>query len=203
MIKLSIAVCVYNQENLILQALHSIPEREDIEVVIVNDGSTDRTDAVIQSWRAGQHKFGINYICYPENRGIGYARNVALKACIGEYVGTLDSDDFFYTSKYEQIIGLLDGTDIVYLNIQRNDGVIYYLNESTNRLYCAFHTKCVKRSLFDGLEFKEEHKIAEDWFMNEDLLAKNPTMKFTNITAYHYNWPREGSLCWLASKGKL
>ena len=133
MIKLSVTVCVYNQQNLILQALQSIPEREDIEVVIVNDGSTDGTDASIRSWRDGHHKFRINYIYYPDNKGIGYARNVALKACTGEYVGTLDSDDFFYTSKYEQIINLLDGTDIVYLNIQRNDGVIYYLNESTNR----------------------------------------------------------------------
>lgn len=41
--KLSVVVPVYNQEDLILRALYSIPNREDIEVVIVNDGSTDNT----------------------------------------------------------------------------------------------------------------------------------------------------------------
>jgi len=200
MVKLSIAVCVYNQEELILRALQSIPEREDIEVVIVNDGSTDRTDDIIKSWREWQHKFAINYIYYPENRGIGYARNEALKASTGEWFGTLDSDDYFYTYDYEKVIAQLDDRyDIVYHNLVNNEGTVYYLSDITNRIWCAFTTKCVKKSLFEGLEFKEEHKFAEDLYMNEDLLKKNPKKLYTNITAYHYNWPREGSICWQQS----
>ena len=200
MIKLSIAVCVYNQENLILRALNSIPDREDIEVVIVNDGSTDRTDESVRSWMKNQHKYSVRYLPFDQNKGIGFARNEALKACTGEYMATLDSDDYFITKEFEKVMLYLDGSaDIVYHNLQINDGTIYYLQESTMRLFCAFTDKCVKKSLFDGLEFKEEHRIAEDWFMNEDILSKNPKQRFTNITAYHYNWPREGSLCWLAS----
>lgn len=198
MAKLSIAVCVYNQEKLILRALQSIPEREDIEVVIVNDGSTDRTDESIRSWIGGEHKYSVRYLPFEENRGIGFARNEALKACTGEYMQTLDSDDYFITREFEKVMLYLDGSaDIIWHNLEINDGTIYFLHEGTCRLFCAFTDKCVKRSLFDGLEFKEEHKFAEDWFMNEEILKKNPKKRFTNITAYHYNWPREGSLCWL------
>lgn len=203
MTKLSIAVCVFNQENLILRALQSIPEREDIEVVVVNDGSTDHTESLVKTWMSWPHKYSIKYLPFSENRGIGFARNEALKASTGEYFGTLDSDDYFYTYDYEKVIDSIKDQDIVYLNLVNNEGMVYALSDSTNRLWCAFTNKCVKKTLFEGLEFKEEHKVSEDWFMNEDLLAKNPKLYFTGITAYHYNWPREGSLCWLASNGKL
>ena len=199
MAKLSIAVCVYNQEDLILRALDSIPNREDIEIVIINDGSTDGTDAAISSWKENIYRYSVKYISYKDNRGIGYARNRALKECTGEYMATLDSDDYFITENFEKVIECLDGADIVYHNLQINDGSIYYLQENTNRMWCAFTCKCVKRSLFEGLEFKEQHRIAEDWFMNEELLKKNPSKLYTGIVAYHYNWPREGSLCWLSS----
>lgn len=199
MVKLSIAVCVYNQQELILRALQSIPNRNDIEVVIVNDGSNDGTEALIFSWIENSHNFSVKYIKNETNRGIGYTRNVALQNCTGEYMATLDSDDYFITDKFEKVIDCLDGSDIVWHNLQINNGTIYYLSEGTNRIFCAFTTKCVKRSLFEGLEFKEEYKFAEDWYMNEELLNKNPKKRYTNITAYHYNWPREGSLCWQQS----
>ena len=48
--KLSIIVPVYNQENLIIRALDSIPKREDIEVIVVNDGSTDSTLEKVAQW---------------------------------------------------------------------------------------------------------------------------------------------------------
>ena len=199
MVKLSIAVCVYNQHELILRALQSIPNRNDIEVVIVNDGSNDGTEASIFSWMENSHNFSVKYIKNETNRGIGYTRNVALQNCTGEYMATLDSDDYFITDKFEKVMDCLDGSDIVWHNLQNNSGAIYYLNESTDRMWCAFTTKCVKRSLFEGLEFKEEHRICEDYFMNEELFKKNPTKRYTNIVAYHYNWPREGSLCWQQS----
>lgn len=199
MVKLSIAVCVYNQQELILRALQSIPNRNDIEVVIVNDGSNDGTEASIFSWMENSRNFSVKYIKNETNRGIGYTRNVALQNCTGEYMATLDSDDYFITDKFEKVIDCLDGSDIVWHNLQINNGTIYYLSEGTNRIFCAFTTKCVKRSLFEGLEFKEEYKFAEDWYMNEELLNKNPKKRYTNITAYHYNWPREGSLCWQQS----
>ena len=41
--KLTVIIPVYNQEELILRALYSIPNREDVQIIVVNDGSTDRT----------------------------------------------------------------------------------------------------------------------------------------------------------------
>lgn len=49
-IKLTVIIPVYNQEELISRALYSVPNRKDIEVIVVNDGSVDRTEEKIKEW---------------------------------------------------------------------------------------------------------------------------------------------------------
>ena len=47
MIKLSVVIPVYNQEDLIVRAIESVPKRDDVEIIVVDDGSTDNTSANI------------------------------------------------------------------------------------------------------------------------------------------------------------
>ena len=49
-IKLTVIIPVYNQEELISRALYSVPNREDIEVIVVNDGSVDKTEEKVKEW---------------------------------------------------------------------------------------------------------------------------------------------------------
>jgi glycosyltransferase involved in cell wall biosynthesis len=89
-------MAAYNAEDTIGMALESIPDREDVEIIVVDDGSTDKTAQIVRSFGRAiliQHK---------ENYGLGKALNTGLKKAIGEYVVMLDADDDFYQVNFEE-----------------------------------------------------------------------------------------------------
>lgn len=197
---LTIIVPVYNQEELLLRALDSVPIRDDIEVLIINDGSTDRTLEIAEEYQSKHDN--VRIITNPTNIGLGASKNVGYDNAKGQYINQLDSDDYFLTDKYNKVIDLLDGTDMVYINIQINNGNIWSCNKNTVHLWCGGPLRFIRRE-FLGNHRCPEVRAGEDWFLNEELQKIPHTDKFTNICAYHYNFPREGSLCDQRSKGEL
>ena len=179
-IKLTVALPVYNQEKLIIKALDSIPNRDDIEIIVCDDGSTDLTYQKTDEYKRSNNK---NIILFDnkENKGVAYTVNRLYDKAKGEYIVLLGSDDYFYTEEFEKAIELLDGTDLVYFNLQINDGTIFRLNEETKHNYCG-STKFIKRD-FLGNTRNPEVKAREDWFFYKELLKKNPTEKFTDLMA--------------------
>lgn len=199
MIKLSIIVPVYNQQDLIIRALESIPKRKDIEVVIVNDGSTDNSYNRCLRWMFEEQELKVK-ICSQVNRGLGSAKNLGFESATGEYITQLDSDDYLITEEYEKILNELDGTDMVYCNLELNSGEVFKLTPETQEKYCSGCVRFIKRS-FLGKTRCPEIRATEDWYLNQELQKKPHTEKYTNITAYHYNFPREGSLYDIYVKG--
>jgi glycosyltransferase involved in cell wall biosynthesis len=200
--KLTIIVPVYNQEVLVTRALDSIPRRNDIEVLIVNDGSTDNTKEVITNYQQEHQELNIRIINLPENKGLGNAKNVGYDNAVGEYVNQLDSDDFLYTSEYNRVVDMLDGTDMVYMSLRANDGGIFNITKANQRGLCSGCARFIKKS-FLGDTRCPIVDAGEDWALNEELQAKPHTDKFTEIIGYHYNFPREGSLYDMMIKGQL
>lgn len=200
---LSIIVPVYNQEDLIVRALDSIPKREDIEVIVVNDASTDSTLEKVAQWIFQNNCiFDIKYISLHENKGLGNAKNVGFDNAEGEYVNQLDSDDYLITENYEKVINELDGTDIVYSNIEINSGDIFDINKDNQSQFCSGCARFIRRE-FLGDTRCPTIRATEDWHLNEKLQKKPHTDKFTGIVSYHYNFPREGSLYDQFIKGEL
>ena len=76
MIKISIIMPVYNSEAFIRKALSSIPKKDDIEIIVVNDGSTDNIAATTK-------EFNVKLIDHKENMGIGYSKYEVLAAAQG------------------------------------------------------------------------------------------------------------------------
>lgn len=113
--KISIIVPVYNTEKYLRKCLDSLMNQtiSDIEVVIVNDGSTDSSSRIINEY---VEKYPEK-ICYlsQENSGQAVARNNALSFCTGEYIGFLDSDDYMDLTYCEKIysIAKTDNADCV------------------------------------------------------------------------------------------
>lgn len=200
--KVSVIIPVWNQEELVLRALDSIPRRDDIEVVVVDDASTDNTLKNIMEYADEHPELKIRVFHNEVNKGLGYTKNVGYDKALGEYVHQLDSDDFLYTKAYSKAIDMIDGEDMVFINLVVNSGAVFYLNDSTKHGYCGGTTKFVKRS-FLGNSRCPEIRAAEDYPLNEELLKKPHTEKYTNLNAYHYNYPREGSLYDLLKKGLI
>jgi glycosyltransferase involved in cell wall biosynthesis len=101
----SVLIPCYNREKLVKDSIDSALKQtyQNIEVIVVNDGSTDNTLSVIKSY--GDR---IKYID-ASNQGACAARNTALKLCQGEFVQFLDSDDILDHSKVEKQLPILLG----------------------------------------------------------------------------------------------
>ncbi len=95
MFKVSVIIPAYNAEKYLKQCLDSVLNQsmKDIEVILVNDGSTDRTLQIAQKYSSVLPNFKI---ITTENYGPGNARNIGLELAKGEYIKFLDSDDELY-----------------------------------------------------------------------------------------------------------
>lgn len=116
--KVSIIVPVYNVEKYIKRCLDSLVGQtlDDIEIIIVNDGSPDNSQNIIDEYVKKYPKMIKSYI--KENNGQGSARNLGIKKATGEYLGFVDSDDFIELDMFEKMYNLAKQTnsDIVTCN---------------------------------------------------------------------------------------
>lgn len=104
MIKVSIIVPVYNVENYVGKCLQSLVNQtlEGIEIIVVNDGSTDNSKELIKKFMKENISSNIIYV-EKENGGLSDARNYGMKYAKGEYIAFLDSDDYVENTMYEKL----------------------------------------------------------------------------------------------------
>lgn len=191
----TIFIPVYNQEEYVIKALDSLPLRDDIDIVVLDDGSKDNTYKKLKEYQNEHPERKFTLLHYKKNKGLGAMKNIVYKNAKGIYIGELDSDDYVDTNEYNKVLEELDmDADIVYMNLRTNSGEVWRLTKDTKMLFCGGPCKFIKKDLIDETRCAETKEPAEDWQFNLDIQAKPHIDKFTNITAYHYNFPREGSL---------
>ena len=201
-IKLTVIIPVYNQEELVVRALDSIPVREDIEVIVIDDGSTDDTWSVLQEYHKRTRLTNFILLYNQENKGVSYTVNKGYDTANGEYIVLLGSDDYFITDEFIKALNYLDGTDLVYFNLRVNNGDIWRLNND-NKGFCCGSVKFMKKTLIGDTRNPVGAKAGEDYYFYLELLKKTPTETFTDITVKHYNYPRENSLSNLRTRGLI
>jgi len=121
----SVIIVVYNGEKYIEQAIKSVLNQtyDNIELIVVDDGSTDNTAQIIKKYK------NIKYI-YQKNKGQGAARNLGLANASGDYIAYLDADDLYEPNKIEEQIKILkkeNDVDIVYNDLKVVDDKLNYL----------------------------------------------------------------------------
>ncbi|HET6551199.1 MAG TPA: CDP-glycerol glycerophosphotransferase family protein [Solirubrobacter sp.] len=105
--RVSVVVPIYNVETYLAACLESLAAQTltDIEVVMVNDGSTDGSPAIAEAFAARDPRFKL--ISQP-NGGLSRARNTGIDAATGEFLAFVDSDDVVAPNAYELLVAALD-----------------------------------------------------------------------------------------------
>lgn len=101
--KVSVIIPVYNIETYLRECLESVCNQtlEDIQILVIDDGSTDGSAAICQEY-AARYPDKLTYF-YKENGGSASARNMGLEHAVGEYIGFIDSDDWVDPDMYEKM----------------------------------------------------------------------------------------------------
>ena len=101
---LSVIVPVYNGFDYIGNEIEKMLPLDNVELIIINDGSTDATDSIIMQY---EKRDNIVYL-KTENYGVSHARNIGLQIAQGKYICFHDVDDIFY---YNKVISLLNNLE--------------------------------------------------------------------------------------------
>lgn len=124
----SIILPCYNVAPYLDECLESLVRQtwEDLEIICVNDGSTDDTPAVLRGWAEKDARIRV---IHQENGGAFSARNAGLDAAAGEYIGFVDPDDYVDTSMYARLVETAQrhGAEVAacgYTSFSEEDGTV-------------------------------------------------------------------------------
>lgn len=136
--KVSVIIPVYNVEDYIEKCLDSVVNQtiDDIEIIIVNDGSEDKSKEKINKYLE-KYKDKIKYF-EKENGGLSSARNFGMPHATGEYIAFLDSDDYIDIEAYEEMYNLAKKEDA---DMVECDFIWEYPKKKKKDIGSTYHSK--------------------------------------------------------------
>lgn len=185
--KISIIVPVYNIENYLPETLNSILKQsmiEEMEVLMIDDGSTDNSRDIVEEYALDYDNF---FAFHKSNEGPSIARNLAIELAKGEYVMFLDSDDIILPDRCEKLYELAKKND--------SDFVGSFGKRLTRY---NFYGSLIYNNAYKNIEDKKENVIFEEmpeliWdtfctnklykksFLDENGIRFMPKMKYEDI----------------------
>ena len=175
---ISVIIPTYNNESAITRCLTSIINQTylDIEIIIINDGSTDKTGKKVLSIKDKR----IRYVSQ-SNQGPSAARNKGLELAKGEYILFVDADDYvepdmlklLYTTAQKNNAQIVNCNICKKYSEKKNRMVVepYKENQSWQEFYkdfllhnglCSLCNKLIKKSLFENIRLYEDIRLGED-----------------------------------------
>lgn len=203
----SVVVACYNTGKYLDECINSIIGQSfsfgsNIQLILVDDGSTDNTREICQKYLS-LYPDNIIYL-YQENQGQGAARNLGLEYANGKYINFLDSDDKFsgntFYKVYEFFEKHYDEIDFVStrmfffdkyegqhpLNYKFEEEKVVDLNEDWDFPQLSASSAFFKRELFDKYRFPESLVNSEDTLMLNRMLLDNPKYAVVTEAIYWY-----------------
>lgn len=209
MTKISIIIPVYNTGKHIEKCLNSIKNQTrkiDLEVIIINDGSTDNSENIVKQY-IEKHKEFLNIKYYSkENEGVAKTRNFGIEKATSDYIMFLDSDDYIEPETFETLEKYIEqDIDLIKFKLQRvdeNDNVIEKVDgpvfdkitgqEAFDELYgedVLLDSPCVyiiKKKLFTENNFKFQGRYHEDFGLIPFIILTAKTV--ISIPEYLYKY---------------
>ncbi len=212
----SIIVPVYNGEKSLRRCMDSIlsQTRQKIEVLLIDDASTDRTAEICASYAEADPR--VRVFRRAENGGLSAARNTGLDQAKGAFIQFADADDEIFPEMTEQLVSLLNtiDADIAECDFEEireeqsiadkdegpdEDRIRIYMGKELYRWLILYGRRCVvqwnkvfRRHIFDGLRFPEG-KYHEDEFVIHEELSRALRVAVTDRRLYRY-YRHEGSI---------
>ncbi|MEK6492429.1 glycosyltransferase family 2 protein [Myroides odoratimimus] len=208
--KVSIIVPVYNGEKYIKRAVDSLLNQNllELEIIIVNDGSTDRTLEVLSDIKDERLR-----IISKNNEGVSIARNIGISLALGEYIGFVDADDYVKYDMYSTLYNNAKECDVVssYLNIERDgkyiqkesilkDNFTYSRDSFANEILPVYLSievidllsvvnKLYRRSFLEDnyILFDGELSLEEDGMFNLNVFTRMSSIKNISYAGYFYS----------------
>lgn len=127
MTKISVVIPVYNVENYLEQCVDSVLAQtlEDIEVILVNDGSTDKSPLICDDYAKKDSRVRV---IHKQNEGLGKAYNTGILAATGEYIGLVESDDFISPTMYEDLYRIAQRQKV---DLVKSSWFLYYSGDNS------------------------------------------------------------------------
>ena len=220
-IQVSVVITAYNVEKYIKKAIDSVLNQtynKNIELIVVEDCSTDNTLSIIKDLQNSETSLPINLIQHKENQGAGISRRDGIKAATGDYVMLLDADDWINNDYIEHLVARQQETDADIVG----GGIAYYYEEDDhykvetygthvsegfqkfkdyqNGRIVFLNNKIVRRSMYDKVEYCGRRYV-EDTPVIMKLLSYANKVAYVNEAGYNY-LQRSGSLCHESSAWK-
>lgn len=207
--KVSIIIPTYNCEQYIERCIISIVNQtyKNIEVIVINDGSKDKTLEILKKI---QEKYKNIIIINKENTGVSNSRNIGLKKATGDYILFIDSDDWIENETVKELIEVINNydVDIVRYSYMRNnmkEEIIYTKKDENNNDdgYALINKEMIRKVLIGKIEaytplilikkeialynnFEEDIGYMEDLLYYVKLLVRANNIYFLNKPLYHY-----------------
>ena len=201
--RLSIIIPIYNVEDTLQRCLESVLAQVDetMEVVLINDGSTDSSGQIAEEMTAGR---GNCRLIHQTNKGLSAARNVGIAVTTGDYLTFVDSDDFIAEGTYAALLAVLAAHPDY--DILEYPALLYYGSRTKQRLLTFSDTtissirdywlggghlhsyacnKLFRRELFADVHFPEG-KVFEDVYTYPFLLQRARVVATTSAGLYYY-----------------
>ena len=210
--KISIILPVYNSAKYLEKCLNSVINQTygDFELIVVNDGSTDSSQQIIDEFTTKDDRIKSFII---KNHGQSYARNYALKYVTGNFITFIDSDDYYSKDFLKIMIKNITKyrADVVVCNFYKvNNGNknVFYKKENEiiefdsdlldvlfRQKYFQTHmwNKLYKAKLFENVRFPED-RIYEDLYVNFNIFKKSKKIVFDSTPLYNYVYNSDSSL---------
>ena len=190
--KVSVIIPVYNSENLLKNCLDSIKDQslEEIEIVCIDDGSSDNSFKILSEYAAHDSRFKIYQ---QENSGAGIARNKGIEKSNGEYILFVDSDDYIESDTCEKLYEQAKRLDcdlvlfdaMRHFENDRNLNLIHFKkNKDINYQIRVFDFEYFRDRIFDG-----EYGVIWNKFYKSSFIKNNhilfPGHKIYNDVEFH------------------
>ena len=197
-VKISTIIPIYNTSQYLKKCIDSIVNQtigfENIELILVDDGSTDDSEKIIKKYLK-KYK-NIKYI-YQENMGQASARNKGLKISSGKYISFVDSDDYIELDMYEELYNICETKkidiatcDYTFLKANKEEYVSFDFIEDSNKNFIVMNTgpcnMIIKRELLIKENFEFPTGIIYEDLASIPSLGINSKIFHIKKSLYNY-----------------